>query len=505
MKILVIGLDGADIDLIKRWAQEGKLPTFEKLMREGSYGYLESVIPTITIPAWNCLATGKNPGKIGCFSFIQKAYGSYDFKIYSSMIKRETDIWKILSDFGKRVIVLNSPNILNAYKINGYMVAGCLCTSEKRLTYPEDLRKVLYDLDYESDIVDPSILATLRDSEYSRRHKEITDKHFKVLLHLLEQNWDFGFCVFTELDRIQHRFWNRESILLSHYQNIDRKLGDLLERLERSNNKIMMIIVSDHGFGSNRRSFLINEWLIKKDLLKVRRIPVLDIIKVLLMPLVSILRKPIFLRMLNSISRLPLLKQLYRGLSLHTGKTPIQWDKTKAFSYGTWGTIYINLEGREPRGTVKKEEYEQLRTEIIEGLKEISVKAYRKEELYHGEYMKLAPDIILQTDDYINSINGKVGYGREFIEDYGGAHRINGTFIAWGPGIKKNFEINAKIYDIAPTILHIFGIPIPKDMDGRVLKEIFEGELAMREVKYQEMEREKIRRRIRKLKYTRRI
>ena len=119
--------------------------------------------------------------------------------------------------------------------------------------------------------------------------------------------------------------------------------------------------------------------------------------------------------------------------------------------------------------------------------------------------MKLAPDIILQTDDYINSINGKVGYGREFIEDYGGAHRINGTFIAWGPGIKKNFEINAKIYDIAPTILHIFGIPIPKDMDGRVLKEIFEGELAMREVKYQEMEREKIRRRIRKLKYTRRI
>lgn len=503
MKVLVIGLDGATLDLIRPWAREGKLPTFEKLMREGSYGNLESVTPTITIPAWNCLATGKNPGKIGCFSFIQKAPESYDFRIYSSLAKKERNVWDILSDYRCEVFVLNAPNVISAYEINGLMVAGCLCTSEERLTYPRNLREELSNLDYEGDIVDPSILATLKNSEHSRKHKEITEKHCKVLFHFMEQTWDFGFFVFTELDRIQHRFWDQKSTLLSHYQNIDGKLKNLLGKLEGESDGTNIMIVSDHGFGPNKRSFLINEWLIRMGLLEVRRIPTLDFIK----SLVSIMRKPFLLRILSSASRLPLLKQLYRSLTLHTGKTPIQWEKTKAFSYGTWGTIYINLEGREPQGIVKEEDYEKLRSEIIDGLGKMSVKAYRREELYQGSYLELAPDIIIKTDDYVNFISAKVGYGREFLEEYGGAHRVNGTFIAYGPDIKKNFEIDAKIYDVAPTILHILGYPIPKDVDGRVLKEIFKegSEPFQREVLETLDKKESIKRKIKAIKSTGKI
>ena len=497
MKVLVVGLDGATMDLIKPWAREGKLPTFEKLMSEGSYGELESVMPTITIPAWNCLATGKNSGKLGCFSFIQKVYGSYDFRVYSSMVKEERDIWDILSDYGKDVFVLNAPNTLTAHKINGLMVAGCLCPLEERLTYPESLRGVLHNLDYEGDTVDPSILASLKDSEYSIKHKEITEKHCKVLFRFLEQTWDFGFFVFTELDRIQHKFWDHESILLDHYQHIDGKLKDLLGRLEKENDGTNIMIVSDHGFGPNSRAFLPNEWLLRRGLLEVRRIPTLNFFKAL----VSILSKPIPLKMLSSASNFPLLRTLFRSINLHTGKTPIQWDKTKAFSYGTWGTIYVNLSGREPQGVVKEEEYEKLRSEIIEELGKISVKAYRREELYHGEYLEFAPDIVIQVDDNVTAISAKVWRGEEFAKWYGGSHRLNGTFIAWGPDIKESIEIEAKIYDVAPTILHMFGMPIPKDMDGRVLKEIFKDELATREIKYKESEEnERIKQRIRGLK-----
>jgi len=497
-KILVIGLDGANIDLIKQWATEGKLPTFEKLMKEGSYGHLESVIPTLTIPAWNCLASGMNPGKIGCFGFVQKAVGSYDFRLPSLLVKKERNIWDILSDYGRGVFVLNAPNVQYAYKINGYMVAGGFCMSEEKLTYPPSLRKDLDRMNYEGDIVDLYKLNSLGDDELSKRLKEITEKHFNALLYFLEKSWDFGFVVFSELDRMQHRLWEQEKIVLSHYQNIDRKLEILLDKLEGENGETTVIIVSDHGFGDNKRIFFINEWLSKRNFLEVRKTPVLKLITVLS----SILRKFNLFKIVISVMKFPLLKPLYLHTSQQTEKVDVVWDKTKAFSYGTWGSICINLSGREPQGIVKQEEYEQLRSEIIEGLRKISVKAYRREELYHGKYLELAPDIIIETDDYVNSISGRIFYGKESREGFGGAHRrTNGTFFARGPDIKENLKIKAKICDVAPTILHIFGNPIPKDMDGRVLKEIFKGGLAMREIKYQELsENERIKQRLREFK-----
>ena len=132
---------------------------------------MESTIPTITIPAWNCLSTGKNPAKIGCFSFIQKAYRSYNFRVYQSLVEKEKDIWDILSEYGHKVFVFNVPNVLKAYKINGWMVAGVLCLSDKYLTYPENLREELYKMGYMRDISDIETLWGLSDGELSRKHK----------------------------------------------------------------------------------------------------------------------------------------------------------------------------------------------------------------------------------------------------------------------------------------------------------------------------------------------
>jgi len=506
MKVLVIGLDGACMDLIKVWTREGKLPTFEKLMREGSYGNLESVTPPLTIPAWNCLATGKNPGKLGCFGFVQKVYKSYDFRLCASLSKKEKDIWDILSGYGRKVFVLNAPNVISAHKINGYMVAGFLCLSEKNLAYPEGLRDLLRDMNYKRG--SPYIIPFLTGSDYeiSRMLEEMTESICKVLFHFLEKEWDFGFVVFQELDGAGHRFWNRKDILLKHYQHIDRKLKEILNKLNDVDDETNIIIVSDHGFGPNKRVFLINEWLAREGYLKLRKKPSLLLINTI----IRVLKEENILRILKLLMKcfphlLPLYESLFRGAM----RVPILWNETKAFCYGNWGMIYINLSGREPQGIVKEENYEELRTEIIEKLQKISVKACRREEIYHGPYLELAPDIIIQIDDYVNSVAGKIGYNKEFTEGFifeGYHNRMNGTFIAWGPDIRENFEINAKIYDIAPTILHMFGVPIPKDMDGRVLKEIFKGDLAMQEIKYQELEENRrIKKRIKELKRSGRI
>lgn len=69
-KVAVIGLDGATFDLLNPWINQGKLPTFKKLMDMGCWGPLESTLPPLSPPAWTSFMTGKNPGKHGIFDFI---------------------------------------------------------------------------------------------------------------------------------------------------------------------------------------------------------------------------------------------------------------------------------------------------------------------------------------------------------------------------------------------------------------------------------------------------
>jgi predicted AlkP superfamily phosphohydrolase/phosphomutase len=114
------------------------------------------------------------------------------------------------------------------------------------------------------------------------------------------------------------------------------------------------------------------------------------------------------------------------------------------------------------------------------------------------------------VDDYISSpsllitklFDDKLGDERN-------THELKGIFLAYGHDIKKGAEIqNAKIYDLAPTILHLMDVSIPKDMDGKVLKEIFkeDSELAKREIKYQEAdEKEMVKEKIKDLKKSKKI
>ncbi|HTY52660.1 MAG TPA: alkaline phosphatase family protein [Methanomicrobiales archaeon] len=495
-RVLVIGLDGANIDLIRQWSQEGKLPAFRKLLDGGCHGPLESVIPTITIPAWNCMTSGKNSGKTGVFSFIQKAYGTYDFRVYQMLNRKEESVWDILSDAGKEVFVFNAPNVLYAYPINGWLVSGVICLSDDKLTWPPDLRKELEGLGYKRDIGDIQTLWSMNDAELQAIHRGITDSQCQVLLHFLEKKWDFGFFVLTELDRIQHAFWNQKDVLLASYQNIDRNLGLVLDKIGDDTTVFMF---SDHGFGPNERTFLVNEWLANRGLLKTRQILTVKAAKTLL----RIQKWPAVVSVLRTLWRqFSFMRPLYLKLARDTSRTPIQWDQTKAYSYATFGTIYLNVAGREPLGIVKPEDYERVRTEIIEGLKEVPAKAYRCEELYHGDFMASAPDIVVEIDDYVHSVSGVVGYGKIFRERFGGHHdRHNGTFIAWGPGIRKGATVQAKMFDVVPTLLHFFDLPLGRDLDGRVLREIFDGNVAARETRFMESaESERVRKRVRDLK-----
>ncbi|NIN66700.1 MAG: hypothetical protein GTO63_18835 [Anaerolineae bacterium] len=182
----------------------------------------------------------------------------------------------------------------------------------------------------------------------------------------------------------------------------------------------------------------------------------------------------------------------------------IDFRKSRAYVLGhdiSFGGIYLQTpQHREP--SEAEPHSDRLRQQVLTAAARlqselgdtVSVQTFDSSEIYWGDCARLAPHIILTIDGWACAIteqhfDGPVFKPGPYSNRYTGSHRMNGVFLAHGPDIKKSARLSdAKIYDVAPTILHIFGVAIPTDMDGRVLREIFDGtsELAMREVSYSE-------------------
>ncbi|MEO8440600.1 MAG: phosphodiesterase, partial [Spartobacteria bacterium] len=138
---------------------------------------------------------------------------------------------------------------------------------------------------------------------------------------------------------------------------------------------------------------------------------------------------------------------------------------------------------REPEGTIAPEDYEKVRDELIAGLKsipdehgkEIGTKVYRPEELYK-EVRGVAPDLIVYFGDLYWRSVGTIGGGKlhTFENDTGpdGANHAQNGMILWrsagNAGRAPRLE-GAQITDVAPTVLDIFGLEIPPDMEGKSL------------------------------------
>jgi predicted AlkP superfamily phosphohydrolase/phosphomutase len=177
-----------------------------------------------------------------------------------------------------------------------------------------------------------------------------------------------------------------------------------------------------------------------------------------------------------------LLKTLFLSFS------DIDWATTKAYSLGNVGQIYINVAGREPQGCVQPgAEYDAVCQEIITRLRQLRdprsgepvvEHIYRREEIYSGDYLEQAPDIVFIPTRMEYFGFGEYEFGSHKIIEplqrgISGTHRMNGIFMAYGANIRPLGELSgAQITDLAPTILHLMGEPVPSHMDGRVLTEL---------------------------------
>lgn len=482
-KVLVIGIDGATFDLIKPWIKQERLPLFKKLMKEGCYGGLESTIPPLSPSAWTSAFTGVNPGKHGIFDF--RVWNGYQQEpAFSTDIKVPT-VWERIGKDQLRSVVINVPLTYPPQKIEGVMITGMQTPGLKsEFTYPKSLRQKLEREGYVIDYADVGPVVPQK-KDWLQKSQAIIEKRGKIALELLQkENWDLFIVVFTVLDRVQHFFWDETEKIFKIYQTIEKTIEKILSNVDENT---YVIIFSDHGFGFLSYDVYLNNFLNQLGLLTLK-------------PRYSVLEKIGFtqkniLNIAGLLTKLGL-KRLVDFVSVNIGTQignmtttqNISWLKTKAwFSSLSAQSIRINLIGREPLGIVKPTDYDMLRNFIIKkvaGLRDprsgrkIVNRAYKKEEIYWGPYLKDAPDIVLSAKEgYV--FQG--GFSRKLIMParQGRArrladHRPRGIFLITGPKVKRGIELkNLRIWDVAPTILYLLGYRNHSGLDGKRPKKAF--------------------------------
>lgn len=507
--MVVVGIDAGTPALVNKWTSEGKLPTFDLIAREGVQGILLSTMPPQTPPAWSSFITGVNPGKHGVFDFLEWHRKS-PTPVSSRSIRAPT-LWSIVSRSGKKVVALNVPMTYPPETVNGVIVPGMMSPGEEISVWPPEIKKRI-----ERNLPDYRIHRRTgyipgNESTVLNEMMELLRMRRDLALDLMENyEWDLFVVAFYYIDQIQHMFWGlidpshplygsyppakAEEAILRGYQMVD----DALERiLDVTDENTYVMVMSDHGSGPAYGTVSINHWLSKLGLLAFgdglrNSASWLDLIRKCVMRIYfrGITNRAIA-RLVKTGKRTSVRIHRKARTVLGAGERRghmrrisqvenVDWSKTKAFQIpSVLGEIYVNLEGRTPRGTVEpgreyKELLDYLEAELVKlrgpsGEKLVG-KVFRREELYRGACSDLAPDLLfpLKNMRYVATDVRR--------RQVSGTHRMEGMVMIRGNGVAAGKALKgANIIDLAPTILYMMGLSIPTYMDGKVLTEAFEG------------------------------
>ncbi len=457
-RLIIIGLDCAEPSLVfDRWQQD--LPHLAHLMQQGYAGRLESCTPAITVPAWSCMMSGRDPGELGIYGFRNRTDRSYQhMSIADGRAVHVPRLWDILSDAGWKVAIIGVPGTYPPRPVQGALVS-CFLTPDTHATYtyPPELSAQIATWvdDYLLDVPD------FRSENKERILQDIyrlCDQRFIVADHLLTQyEPDMLMLVDMGVDRIHHALWKQmdpthpkyvpaaplSSAIHDYYCHVDQRIGELLRR---SGEETAVLVVSDHGARALMGCICINEWLQSEGYLTLQEQPTTPV---------------------------PL------------GKASIDWRHTKAWSEGGYyARIFLNVRGREPEGMIPLADYERERAALAERLRAmpgpdgtpLGNKVFTPQQLYR-HVRGVAPDLIVYCGNLAWRATGSVGSGSIYSteNDTGpddANHAQHGLFIFYDPqqpGHGTWLE-GAQIYDVLPTLLARYGLTAPSDLRGRVLE-----------------------------------
>lgn len=460
MKTIILGLDGANWELLERWIEDGLLPNIKSLREEGTWGHHQSELPPTTFPNWKCYSTGTDPGQLGVYWFEMINLESKELKIPDATSFQGKELWNHLNDYGLDVGVINMPTMYPPQPIDGFVICGGPGTSdsvyrkiETEYTFPRELEDELQERDY--DVHPKPLLASRDDEEAVEAIHDILNTRLKLLKDKIDDA-DVIHTTLFYLNVLQHFFWDEEPTE-NAWKLIDEHIGDLKDYCDENGHNL--VLMSDHGCEEIHTKFFINRWL-EQEGYYARKQTSDDLLRKTGFTRESLLSIAKRLRLESLIKYVP--DRLQRLIPHEEGvvrerKLEIaDLDETIAIASGQ-GPIYLNLEP----GT---EAYEETREEIIGKLEQLESpyngeallkNVYRVEELYE-ELNGPAPDIIISQNSGV-TVSDRVGEGDLFTkpEKWRAENKQQGLIVFYGPNfITQDNPVDLHLIDISPTLFN---------------------------------------------------
>ena len=433
-RVVFLGIDGVPYGLIED--HPDVFPNLTEIADSGSGGRISSIVPPESSACWPALTTGTNPGKTGVYGFQDRDSESYDTYVPMGSHVSGARVWDMVTSEGRDASVFNVPVTFPPSTQIQRHVSGFLSPSIEEASSDAEVQRAIEGFGYQIDV--NAKLGHAEDkSEFIIDAKETVAARHKTFRHYLQKDdWDLFFGVYMTTDRMNHFLFGDYATdgeyaeeFLEFYRTLDAYIGEVRQMLD---SETTLIVASDHGFTHLTHEVYLNKWLEEEGWLEY-------------------------------------------ATADHDELGDID-DTTRAYSLIP-GRIYLNMDGREPDGTVPEAEYESVRDELIADLEALTGpdgravcrKIVRGEDAFSGDDTEIAPDVVIIPADGYDLKAGFTDKDEVFTTGpRNGMHKFeNACLFSTSPDLDLT---DVDLLDIVPTILELMDVDVDADrLDGRSL------------------------------------
>lgn len=475
-KVIAIGLDAADPELLVEWAIAGHMPNLHGLMQKGVIGRLQSPPGMADDAVWASFSTGVWPTDHGRFDYLARLPGHYEPVRFQDHHFVHRPFWEFLDSQGVRVAVLDVPKspqarLVHGIEVNNFRVHGVdgKLTSRPPALAEELSKRFSPDQTDRPDgdrfVCEPGPLSPADRSRFIELTRQSVVDKTGVALALLEQGCDFFLTVFKEAHCVGHKLWPPGPDMQTIYAELDSALGRLLRSAD---SQTTTIVFTNLGMSCNYHGNAMLDQILRR----LER------------------------RLLSTWSNLRIesdkfVHRVSRRLGLNSQTQGLK--RRLAFivpSNDISGAIRINLTGREPNGRVAggtehhrlcdRIEAEMMGLRNVETGQPVVRNVVRLDLSKTGTRINYLPDMLVvwHRDAPIRSVKSHsigVVHARNELESPGN-HVEGGFYVAAGPDHSDTGAVDATgrddtIVDLAPTIAELFGLQLP-NAAGRAIPSI---------------------------------